>query len=326
MAETTEAQDTETTEAIDLEAEATTEEESTEASDGDDTTEEAQTSEQDQEFEVVLESKGSQPEPAKTSPISIGKRINKLNAKVDTAQQGEEKANNELILANERNRLLQIQLDQGQQARAQPVMPIVDDFPEGVNDPDYVKKYQEYMARTVQTEITRQVQEATKQTVQTSRQAVQSQELERNQLRHIKKSNELGLKDYIEMEEKALLILGPNTMNQIINDFENSHLLVYHLGKNEDKAQDIANKIQINPFKGVAELGAIDAKLMVKPKTKITPNPDTPLAGGSPSKANDTDAQAQKLLERAEKTGSQADLNKYFDHQDKRRQQKAASG
>ena len=92
MAETTEAQETETTETTDLEDQVTPEEESTEASAGDDTTEATETPEQDQEFEVVLESTGSQPKPANAPAVSIGKRINKLNAKVDSAQQGEERA------------------------------------------------------------------------------------------------------------------------------------------------------------------------------------------------------------------------------------------
>lgn len=327
MAETTEAQDNETNETTDLEEKGTTEEESTEASAGDDTTEGAETSEQDQEFEVVLESIGSQPKPAKTqTTISVTKRISKLNAKVDSAQQGEERASNELLLANERNRLLQIQLEQRNETQSQPVMPNVDDFDGGVHDPEYVKKIQEYQDSRVQNEITRQVQEATKQTVQTGRQTVQSQELERKQVKHYQRANEIGTKDYAEVEDEAIAILGNGTVNQIINNFDDSHVLLYYLGKNPDKAQAIADKIQTNPIQGVAELGALRSQLKIKPKTKITPNPDTPLSGGSPNKTNDSDAQAMKLLERAEKTGSPADLNKYFDHMDKRRQQKAASG
>lgn len=326
MADPTEAQDNETIETTDLEEEVTTEEESGEASAGDDTTEAAETSEQDQEFEVVLESTGSQPKPAKTSPISIGKRINKLNAKVGSAQQAEEKATNELLLERERNRLLQIQLEQRQEVQTQPVMPNVDDFDGGAHDPEYVKKFQEYLTATNKIEISRQMQETNQHTVQSNRQTIQSQELERKQVKHYQRANEIGTKDYAEVEDEAIAILGNGTVNQIINNFEDSHILLYFLGKNPDKAQAIAEKIQTNPIQGVAELGALRSQLKIKPKTKITPNPDTPLSGGSPNKTNDSDAQAMKLLERAEKTGSPADLNKYFDHMDKRRQQKAASG
>lgn len=329
MAETTEAQDTETTEAIDLETEATTEEESTEASAGDDTTEEAEATEQDQEFEVVLESKGSQPdEPAKTQRISgVSKRINKLNARVDSAQQGEERASNELLLANERNRLLQIQLEQRNETQAQPVMPNVDDFDGGVHDPEYVKKFQEYQNVHVQKEINRQVQEATKQTVQSGRQTVQSQQLERKQVKHYEQASKMGMKNYAEAEDKAIEILGTKTVNVIIDNFtEDSHILLGYLGVNTDKAQAIADKILTNPILGVAELGALRSKLKVKPKSKITPNPDTPLAGGSPSGSNDTDKRAEQLLAKATKSGSKTDLNKYLDHQAERRKAKAKAG
>jgi len=323
MAETTEAQDNETTETNDLEEQVTTEEESTEASAGDDTTEATETPEQDQEFEVVLESTGSQPKPANVPAVSIGKRINKLNARVDDARQGEERANNELLLANERNRLLQIQLEQRNETQTQPLLPNVDDFDGGVHDPEYVKKFQEYQAGAVQTEITRQVQEATKQTVQTSKQSVQAQELKRHQIRHIQKSDELGLKDYAEVEDEAVSILGHNTVNTIISNFDDSHILLYFLGKNPGRAESIAETIQTNPIRGVAEIGALLSKLKVKPKTKITPNPDTPLPGGSPSGSNDTDKRATQLLDKATKSGSKADLNKYLDHQANRRKEAA---
>jgi len=326
MAEATEAQDTKPTETIDLEEKVNPEEESPEASDGDDTTEGTESSPQDQEFEVVLESPGSQPDTAKPQRIGgINKRINKLNAKVDSAQQGEERANNDLLLANERNRLLQIQLDQ-HETPSGPVMPNLEDFAEGATDPDYVKKYQEYMAGAVQTEITRQVNEATQQTVHTSKKTVQSQELERKQVKHYQRANDIGAKDYAEVEDEAISILGNGTVNQIINNFEESHIILYYLGKNPHRAQFIADQIQTNPIKAIVEIEALRSKLKVKPKTKITPNPDTPLPGGSPSGANDTDKKATNLLANAEKTGTKADLNKYLDHMANRRKEAAKAG
>lgn len=325
MADKSEAQDNETAKIIDLDKEATEEEESAEASAGDDTTEGAESSEQDQEFEVVLESTGSQPKPAKTQKISgVGKRINKLNAKVDSANEAEEKANSQLLQEMEKNRILQIQLEQRQEVQTQPVMPNVDDFGDGVADPEYVKKFQEYLTATNKIEISRQMQETNQHSVQSNRQNVQSQQLERKQVQHYEKANELGMKNYAEVEDKAIEILGTKTVNVIIDNFVgDSHILLGYLGVNTEQAQAIADKIQTNPIRGVAEIGALLSKLKVRPKTKITPNPDTPLAGGSPSGANDTDKKADQLLEKAHKSGSKADLQKFLDHQAERRKAKA---
>lgn len=322
MAEATEAQDTETTENPDQEEEVTTEEESTEASAGDDSTEGTEDPKQDQEFEVVRESKGSQPKPA--GNLGISKRINKLNAKVESAVQGEEKANAELILANERARLLQIQLDQQNESQNQLVQPNPEDFEDGVNDPDYIKKVGEFQIAFM-TNLSRiNAEESTKHTVQTQSTAIQSQVLEHKQRKHYEQANKLGMKNYAEAEDKAIEILGTKTVNVIIDNFtEDSHILLGYLGLNPDDAQRIADKIQTNPIQGVAELGALRSELKIKPKIKITPDPDNPLPGGSPSGTNDTDAKAEKLLAAADKSGSKADLDKYFDHQNKRRREAA---
>jgi len=331
MAEVTEAQDTKITKEPNQEEEVIPEEESTEASAGHDTTGEIEDPKQDEEFEVVRESKGSQPKPA--GNLGISKRINKLNAKVETAVQGEEKANAELILANERTRLLQIQLDQQNETQDQPVLPKPDDFDDGVHDPEYIKQVGVYQNAVIEYQVSQQVkqqvQEATKQTVQTQSTAIQSQELKRKQIKHYEQADKLGMKNYAEVEDKAIEILGTKTVNVIIDNFtEDSHILLGYLGLNPGEAQRIAEKLKINPIQGVAELGALRSELKIKPKTKITPDPDNPLPGGSPSGANDSDAKAEKLLANATKSGSKADLDKYFEHQNKRRKEaeKARAG
>lgn len=328
MAEATEAQDTETTETTDQEQEVTTEEESTEASAGDDTTEETEVPPEDQEFEVVRESKGSQPKPAKPSHINFGKRVNKLNAKAKSAEQEREKANVELGLANERIKLLEMQRDQSNEAKNEPIPPKIEDYPEGVHDPEYAKKYHEYqdvrVEQEVEKQVNKQVNEATKHTAQTNTQAALSQDFKKKLDKHYDRSDEMGIKDYLETEDKAIASLGTDVARVLINNFDDSHVLMYYLGKNPGEAQRIADLMQTNLVAGLAEIGALRSDLKVKPKTKITPNPDKPLPGGSPSGTNDTDAKAMQLLTRAEKSGSKADMDKYFDHQANRRQEQAA--
>ena len=81
-------------------------------------------------------------------------------------------------------------------------------------------------------------------------------------------------------------ILGKETVNQLIGQASNSPLILYHLGKNPEKAQRIAELVKTNPIKGVMELGALAANLKAtKVKRNQAPNPDDVLEGAkSPSK------------------------------------------
>jgi len=301
------AKDDQAIEASDQGVKAKKEGESAGAPADDDSSKKAEADAQDQEFEVVRESTGSQPKPA--GNLGVRKRINKLNAKFESAKQGEEQANSDLALEREKVKILHLALDQQKEARPQPDIPNPDDFDSGVHDPGYVKKYQEYQDATLKQEVRRQVAEASKQTAQTHTQTAQTQNLERKQVKHYERAKETGAKDYGEVEDKAIAFLGNDVVNHLIANFDDSHVLLYYLGKNPGEAARIADTIQSNPIQGIAEIGALRSELKIKPKSNNTPDPDEELEGGSPSgNFNANDKKLEKLREEAKKTGSMKKL------------------
>ena len=70
-------------------------------------------------------------------------------------------------------------------------------------------------------------------------------------------------------------------VNQIIGASDKSPELLYHLGKNPAKAEALAEMIRTNPVKGVLQIGALEARLIARPKAhRNAPDPDESLAGG----------------------------------------------
>jgi len=307
MATVETAKDDQAIKAGDQDVEAKKEEESAGAPAEGESTKEAETDAQDQEFDVVRESTGSQPKPAEN--LGVRKRINKLNAKFESAKHGEEQANSDLALEREKVKILQLALDQQKEAQPQSAIPNPDDFDSGVYDPGYVKKYQEYQDATLKQEVRRQVDEATKQTVQTHTQTAQTQNLERKQIKHYERAKEIGAKDYGDVEDKAIAVLGNDVVNHLIANFDDSHVLLYYLGKNPGEAARIADRIQSNPIQGIAEIGALRSELKIKPKSNNTPDPDEELEGGSPGGNFDAnEKKLEKLREEAKKTGNMKKL------------------
>jgi len=281
----------------------------------------------DQEFEVVREAGESQP-PKQQQHFGIRKRINKLNARVETARQQTTEANTENALLYEKNKILEIALQQAREAQPTVKQPDPSNFDEGYADPKYQEQQNLYQQTVIQSEVAKQVAESTKSFTQSTDQSSKSRDLERKQLKHYERAAEIGAKDYAAVEDKAIEVLGNETVNHLINTFDDSQVLLYYLGKNPHEAERIAGLINSNPILGIAEIGTLRSELRIKPKNKITPNPDKPLPGGSPAGLKNSDAVADKLLDKATKSGSKADLDKFFEHQDKRRkaEQKAGVG
>ena len=86
-----------------------------------------------EEVEIVRE--GSQ--PSKTGQSGFRKRVNKLNAKIDTALNEATQANTENALLKEKLKILEMEREQ---ARDNPVsiQPNPDDFDSGVSDPEFI--------------------------------------------------------------------------------------------------------------------------------------------------------------------------------------------
>jgi len=249
------------------------------------------------EVEVVLDGDdGSQPD----KQHGIRKRINKLNKKVAQAEGTTADAEQELATEREKNKLLRLALDQKAPVEAA-TPPDPEDFDEGVRDPKYIRALTDYNQPMIAAEVQKQTAGLTPAQVDTV-----DPGLERKQTHHYERASDLGAKDFEETEDKAIEILGNDTVNQVINNFKKSELLLYYLGKNPGKAEEIAQLIKTNPIMGVAELGRMEARLSAKPKsiTEPTPDPDEELQGGSPSasKSNKHQRSVDAAREKARET------------------------
>ena len=105
------------------------------------------------EIEIVLAGdEGSQPE--NQSNLGIRKRVNKLNAKVSAAVEGESQANAELETMRQKNELLQLALEQQNAAPAKPSGPPDPfDFDDGAKDAKYVDALKQYNRDFFQAEM-----------------------------------------------------------------------------------------------------------------------------------------------------------------------------
>lgn len=250
--------------------------------------------ENQQTVEVVREGKeGSQPD----KQHGIRKRINKLNTKVSTAESTASDAQAELVREQEKTKLLTLALEQ-KTSSAAPPNPV--DFDDGARDPKYVKALQDFNRPLIAAEVERQTKKLP---------AVQpdNTDLERRQTRHYERAEKLGAKDFNETEDKAIAILGNEVANHLIRNSDQSHMVLYYLGKHPDEAEEIARLIETNPIKATLQLGRLEAELNVKPKanSEPTPDPDAEIAGGTPSagKTNKFQRQLDKAREAAQETG-----------------------
>lgn len=231
--------------------------------------------EEPEEIEIVNSNDdGSQPVD---SNLGIRKRINKLNTKVEVAKEEASAVSSELAIERQKNELLQLALEQ-QKAKPEAVKPPDPmDFDDGASDAKYITSLNQYNQSFIQAELQKHVA-ANKPAPQVDH------ELERLQKAHYDRAEKLGVTDYDEVEDKAIDILGNDIVNQFIKASPDSQTVLYYLGKNPGKAEEIAKLIKSEPIKGVLKLGALGAGLKVQTKArKSAPDPDNELEGSVPA-------------------------------------------
>ena len=234
--------------------------------------------EDEQEFEITLDGEdGSQPAQSNNG---IRKRINKLNAKVSEAQDGTAQANSELENERQKNKLLELALQQKKEAATPSGPPDPLDYDNGARDAKYVQALSDYTGGLVRAELAKQPV-APEPEINQDRMAAQT--------RHYEAAEKLGAGDYEEVEDHAIDILGRDTVNQLIEASESSPQILYYLGKNPGKAESLAELVKSNPVKAVMEIGALGARLKVtsKAKRKQAPNPDGELEGSTSPRSSD---------------------------------------
>lgn len=211
----------------------------------------------------------------------IQKRIARANRKVEKVSEEAEAAKTELELLRQKNKLLELAVQQRTPQPKPDAAPNPDDFDGGEYDPEYKKAHESYLIKKAEEAAHQRYQESQTNALKEQQEAAKRQELEQKQREHYERALTLEVKDYDVAEDKVLEILGHDNVNHLINNFEDSHALVYHLGKNEKEAQRLADLIQSNPIRGAAEIGRLSASLALKPSKSIPPAPVEKLEGSS---------------------------------------------
>ena len=275
--------------------------------------------EKSEEFEIVRETGDSQ--PPKQQHFGIRKRINKLNARNVEANERTDIANQRNVDLEEKNKILEIALQQARENQATLTPPDPSQFDEGANDPKFHEKNNAYNEARINQAVEKAVQASSRTVSDNSNVNIKAHELEKAQFKHYERATEIGAKDYSETEDKAIEILGNENVNHIIENFPDSQFLLYYLGKNPQEAERLSSLIRDKPIQGVAEIGRLSSELKVKTKTVTSPNPDAEIEGGEPGgNANSSLLkQLDKLRENAQKNPSRASMEKIMDFKKKLR-------
>ena len=210
----------------------------------------------------------------------VSKRVNKLNRKVDESKTAVDKTGEELALARERIKLLELARQQAIPVKSNKA-PDPDDFDGGEYDPNFKKKQEEYNQYLIDQRVEAKFAESTKKAQDEALNSNRAKELEGRQRKHYQLANELEIKNYAESEDKALDALGNETVNHIIENFDDSPAILNYLGLNDVKAKQLAELIKTHPIKAVAEIGRISKSLEVKSKSTNAPDPVENLEGSS---------------------------------------------
>lgn len=259
----------------------------------------------DEGIEVVREIKGSPPKKTDTLPLGVRKRFSKLKAKAVSAQGDVGKANEENAVLRERLKLLELQAELSKEEPVLNQEPNPEDFDDGETDPKFLKKQRAFDISTAKAELRKEFADSAKQNVVTENQTRKSKQRDQKLEEHYGRVAGMKAKDYFEVEDKAIDYMGEETVKEIIENFDDPHILLYFLGSNQGEAEELVDTIKSNPIRGTAAIGRLQSELMVKPKSKIIPNPDEDLEGGTLSGNMTADERKlDKLRKEADKTGN----------------------
>ena len=215
--------------------------------------------------ETVIEDPDSQRERPK------GGGYRRLISRLGKAKAETRDVSAELEQERQRRQLLEMALEQERGTKKGPPNPA--DFDEGAYDPKFAEAQRAYIDSLV-TEKVQQVAPAAVPEVDRT--------LEQRQRSHADRAEALGLPDYADAQDKAIDILGPELANGIIKDADKSEIVLYYLGKNPGKAEEIADLFQTNPIKATLEIGRMEQRLQVTKKSAQTqplPDPDREVQG-----------------------------------------------
>lgn len=248
------------------------------------------------ELDVVLEGEEEAPAPHK-----MPRRVRKLLADKTTLQGEVSQAGEESQRLLQENEALKAQIAKAQTAQSPSTMPIAPvESGEGIDfDPDKLAeanvKYAQDMEAWVLSRHT--------QTAQTHAQEHQQrthQEQENKALNvYYDNAEKLNIPDFDKHESALAEAWGENGaagVKAIATTMSNGHLIVNYLGKNTDKAMEIAKLSETNPNLAREKLYELNFKLTTKPRKSETPDPEQAVEGGTGG-GGDLQAQVDKALD-----------------------------
>ena len=157
------------------------------------------------------------------------------------------------------------------------------------NKTKILKEAEQLAAQTVQNHQLTQQQQAEQLAAQQAAQAARDAYLDR--------AEKLNAPDFLEAEEKLLTKWSPEFMNMVISGVPNSEQVIYQLGNDLEKAEEIARKIDENGFSGGYELLQYAAQLGQRTTAVDLPEPDEPITGGAGG-VQDVEAKIARLREK----------------------------
>lgn len=253
-----------------------------------------------QEIEIVhTGDAGSQPGQ---DNAAIRRRVRELKAKNKATESRATQSDARVELLTEEVRLLKL----GSQLQAEdPKLPNPNDYEDGHGDPKFRADYDKYTQGTIEKAVKQHIPAPVQ--PDTSRKDL---ELERVQSKHYDRAEKLGVSDYAEAENIAVGILGDDNANVIMRISTHSDKVLYHLGKNPEKAHYFADLSRTDPGRAIAEIGALGAELKPQPKAKAkpAPDPDEELVGASPPNPDTYDSDLDKLRVAAQATGDMSKI------------------
>lgn len=273
-----------------------------------------------QEVEIVLRGEeGTQPKELDIDAI-VRRRVYRAKKQVNAVQGELSETAQKLVVAEERIKMMQMSEDyqKAQSEIAKPPDP--NDFDDGAQDAKYIAAQSDHQDKRIEAAVK-------KQTAHLTSQPAIDGDLERKRTNHYRRSVELGAKNFEEMEDKAIGILGQANADEIVKRSSKSAEILYYLGKHPDEAKELAELSNSDAWAAVSMIGRLEADLQVKRPAKANqaPNPDEELEGSIPPSQNASDRKLDKLREAAAIGGNADAMQRLMDFKRELKEKAAAS-
>lgn len=224
-----------------------------------------------EEVEIVLE---GEEEPPSVPLPQMKKRLGRAKRQVEAANSEADEAKKRAAMLEEEVKLLRMSKTQGKPD----VRPNENDF--DTHD-EFKAAEDKWLQAQIKEAARKEAQELLETTHTQNTQAQVEANLGKQIDAHYERSAKLKVPDYEAVEEVAVNILGDDIARQIVANTEDSHLLMYHLGKNPARAEQLKQLLLAQPLKGAMEIGGIAKGLKARPKSSAAPNPETVVEGGA---------------------------------------------